>query len=456
MIKSLYIRIVLMFLAAVIVSLIAAAVLTGYMYEKALDEKVQDSMVTLGQGLINVYERAGVENRALLMDDVKELLHGMSLRVFTDEGEIETYGTQNRSSVPIDREKIRQALNGETVRGKSVEGVFVGLGFRDGDRKYALFVEPADEFKDDNTVGNIILTMLGIVLAAGSLFFVIEATFLVRPLRKMTEATRRMAKGDFDSDLKVKRKDELGVLVQSFDDMRRQLKQMEQIRQDFVSNVSHEIQSPLTSIGGFAKALKNDRLVKNDRDRYVDIILSETERLSRLSDNLLRLASLDSDHHPFQPETYRLDEQIRQAVVSCEPQWSAKLIAVDLDLPTVKLTADRDQLGQVWINLLGNSIKFTPEGGEISIRIRQDVRLVSVTFADTGIGISPDDQKYIFQRFYKADRSRNRNIGGSGLGLAIVQRIILLHNGTIRLHSEVGKGTAITVTLPYDCRAKIL
>lgn len=170
--------------------------------------------------------------------------------------------------------------------------------------------------------------------------------------------------------------------------------------------------------------------------------------MSRMSDNLLHLASLESKHHPFHPVTFRLDEQIRQTAVALEPQWAAKSIAIDLELPVVKICGDRDQLDQVWINLLGNSIRFTPEGGKIAIDVRRGIHQVSVTIKDTGIGIAPEDQAQIFERFYKADRSRNRAYNGSGLGLAIVKRIVDLHHGHIEVRSEPGTGTEITVTLP--------
>lgn len=223
------------------------------------------------------------------------------------------------------------------------------------------------------------------------------------------------------------------------------------MRQDFVSNVSHEIQTPLTSISGFAKALQNnDLIVEEERSEYLDIIIAESERLSRLSDNLLKLASLDSEHHPFNAGSFNLDEQIRTIVVTCEPQWSAKGIVIDLELPeAVKIKGDEDQLKQVWMNLLSNSIKFTPEGGNIRISIDDSAADVSVTISDNGIGISPEEFNAVFQRFYKIDKSRNGNNNGNGLGLAIVKKIVSLHQGNIEVDGAVGAGTTIIVRLPH-------
>ncbi|TYA12381.1 HAMP domain-containing protein [Paenibacillus faecis] len=450
MIKSLYIRIVLMFLTAIIVSLLASAMITGYVYQQSVTKQTQTYLIHLGESMVRIFERAGFDNRALVMDDIKELIHSISFEIYNENFNRETYGYQAGSTSFVKKDQVERVLQGETVQGETRDdNMFVGLRFEHQGHKYALFIQPGPSNQFGYPINNIILTMIGIVLIGGSLFFTAEATFLILPLRKMTEATKRMARGDFSTNLKVRRKDELGVLVKNFDEMRQQLQQMEQMRQDFVSNVSHEIQSPLTSIRGFAKALKDETLDAKDRDRYLDIIIAESERMSRMGDNLLNLASLESEHHPFHPEAFRLDEQIRQIVVGFEPQWSAKSIDIDLHLPAVVIKGDRDGLNQVWTNLLGNSLKFTPEGGCISILLRREVHKVVVTIKDSGIGISEEDLPHIFERFYKADRSRNRTQGGNGLGLAIVKKMIDLHRGRIHVQSRPGQGTTFAVTLPY-------
>ncbi|RRJ62885.1 HAMP domain-containing sensor histidine kinase [Paenibacillus oralis] len=448
MIKSLYVRIVVMFLVAILVSLMTSMMVIGYLYQREIRDQTQDYLIMLGQSLIRIFDRVGYDSRALVMDDIKDLTNMVSMQIFDGSLSEEKYGSE--PAVDVSREQVERVLQGETLKGITTEGhIYVGLPIGHQGQTYAMFIEPSSNSRLSYPIGGMILTGIAILMVGGSLFFVVEAAFLIQPLRKMTEATKRMAKGDFSSDLKARRKDELGVLVQSFDEMRRQLRQIEEMRQDFVSNVSHEIQSPLTSIRGFAKALKeNETLGRAEQGRYLDIIIAESERMSRMSDNLLQLASLESKHHPFHPVTFRLDEQIRQTAVALEPQWSAKSIAIDLELPVVKIYGDRDQLDRVWINLLGNSIRFTPEGGKIAISVRRGVHQVSVTVKDTGIGIAPEDQTHIFERFYKADRSRNRVYNGNGLGLAIVKKIVDLHHGHIEVRSEPGIGTEITVTLP--------
>jgi two-component system, OmpR family, phosphate regulon sensor histidine kinase PhoR len=266
----------------------------------------------------------------------------------------------------------------------------------------------------------------------------------------MNEAIQRIAKGDFSVHLKLKqaRDHPFGELTDSINHMAGELSRMERMRQEFISNVSHEIQSPLTSINGFAKALQSDTWDTEERAHYLAIIETESMRLSRLSENLLKLTALEVDHPPFEPTRYRLDKQLRNIVLSLEPQWLEKGLEMDVSLEEVSIAADEDLISQVWVNLLHNSIKFTPDGGTIGIHLRRCEREAVVCIADTGVGIAEDDQTRVFERFYKADKARNRAAGGSGLGLAIAKKITDIHKGTIQVESRVSTGTTLTVHLP--------
>jgi two-component system, OmpR family, phosphate regulon sensor histidine kinase PhoR len=298
-------------------------------------------------------------------------------------------------------------------------------------------------------------------LITGALgFFLWGATMatvgsLMRPKQShffyvMLDAIRRIAKGDFSVQIDTGR--QAGVfteLVDGINHMAGELGQMEKLRQEFISNVSHEIQSPLASIGGFARTLQSDSLEPEERRRYLSIIETECSRLSKLSDNLMKLTSLESEHHPFELKPYRLDKQLRGLILMLEPQWSGKDIEMEAELAEVTAEADEELMSQVWVNLIHNSIKFTPQGGMVSVRLEGIPEGGAVvTVADTGIGIAPEDRAHIFERFYKADKSRNRSLGGSGLGLAIVRRIMDKHGGAVRVDGDPGCGTVITVVLP--------
>jgi signal transduction histidine kinase len=305
-------------------------------------------------------------------------------------------------------------------------------------------------------LAQVINSFIGLVFTA-SIASIVGRLFFARgwvPERNIfgpiIEALERIAGGDFSVRLENEFQDNqmVGQLASSVNKVALELDQMENLRQEFISNVSHEIQSPLTSIRGFAQALENDRLSVEERHHYLSIIEAESMRLSRVTENLLKLASLESDRLRFEPKPYRLDKQIRSLVLACEPQWADKGLNINISLDEVEITADEDLLSQVWINLIHNSVKFTPQGGQVSIDLHSLGDQVEFRISDSGIGISESDQERVFERFFKADKARTPSNGGSGLGLSIAKKIIDLHHGTIDLSSKPGYGTTFTVLLP--------
>ncbi|MFT3951688.1 MAG: HAMP domain-containing sensor histidine kinase [Oscillospiraceae bacterium] len=267
-------------------------------------------------------------------------------------------------------------------------------------------------------------------------------------LEQTLEAMDKISQGDFSVLIEVDEHDPFSEITKSVNRIATELGSMENLRQDFVSNVSHEIQSPLTSIKGFAALLKSDNLTAEQRAHYIDVIESEAKRLSQLSDNLLKLSTLESNVAPLSPSKFPLDRQIRNSVLMLEPQWAEKHLNMTLSMDKIVISADEALLNQVWINLLQNAIKFTPESGEISVSLTEQDGFAQVKITDTGIGISEESLPHIFERFYKADKSHTRAAGGNGLGLSIVKKIITLHDGKITVKSELGAGTEFVITLP--------
>jgi signal transduction histidine kinase len=322
----------------------------------------------------------------------------------------------------------------------------MGFPLGTSDEPLALVIHP------DRSDAGFILTVMGTfilsALTIGSFKFILFTRILIKPLKSLTAATRKVAKGDYNISLQTKSNDELGVLTKRFQQMTREISQVDKMRQEFVSNVSHEIRTPLASISGYISILQRGGLDEAEQLRCLNIIMQESMRLSRLSENMLRLTSIDSNRHPFHATLIRLDRQLRRVVVTAEPQWAAKRLNIHLELPKTEVHADEDLLNQVWLNIFGNSIKFAPEGGDIFIELRAKNGEIAVVFRDTGIGIAEDDLRRVFERFYMADKSRNRKAGGSGLGLAIVKRVVELHGGSVEIDSAVGKGTSVTVILP--------
>jgi signal transduction histidine kinase len=293
---------------------------------------------------------------------------------------------------------------------------------------------------------------------SGTLIFLLLRRYLkqsnftssIRLLSEVMDALESISKGDFSVRLNhsLKEDEPFAKLVRSVNEMALNLEQTENMRQEFISNVSHEIQSPLASIKGFTYILQSDELTSEERKHFLSIIETEAVRLSRLSENLLKLAALEADSVKFEPKPYRLDKQLRALILSCEPQWNEKKINMDAFLDSVTITADEDMMSQVWVNLIHNSIKFTPEGGSIQVDLHRCGNTVECKISDTGIGIDKEAQKHIFERLYKADKSRERTKKGSGLGLAIVKKIVETHGGKITVQSELGAGSVFKVSLP--------
>ncbi|BBN99008.1 sensor histidine kinase [Sporolactobacillus terrae] len=298
--------------------------------------------------------------------------------------------------------------------------------------------------------------LLGLALFA---FVMAQVGKYMKPKRisyfqTIIQAIRQMAKGNFEINLDIplptdqkSRHNPFVQLVDSVHYMAKELGQLERVRQEFISNVSHEIQSPLTSIKGFARALENDRLPENKRMHYLNIIQKEADRLSKLSDNLMKLTALENTKHPIRLSNYRLDRQIRSCLLALEPQWTKKALDMTIELDPITIDADIDLMNQVWMNLIHNSIKFTPEHGKLQVELSIRDGRIMFCLSDTGIGIKKEDFVHLFERFYKADRSRTKRQEGNGLGLSIVKKIIDVHHGEIHVQSEYQKGTRFTILL---------
>lgn len=265
---------------------------------------------------------------------------------------------------------------------------------------------------------------------------------------KLTNTMEQISRGNFDILIDSKNSGIYNELAESVNEMARNLGNLETMRQDFISNVSHEIQSPLTSINGFASLLQKDILSDEERKHYAAIIEAESKRLSTLSENLLKLSSLDNNKIPLVKSNFPLDKQLQHIALTLEPQWSSKNLTLEVDLNKTNIHGDEDLLLQAWMNLLNNAIKFTPENGDIYITLEVKNNSAVVKIKDTGIGISSKDQVHIFERFYKSDKSRDRLLKGNGLGLSLVKKIIELHNGDIKVDSKISEGTIFEITLP--------
>jgi len=279
-----------------------------------------------------------------------------------------------------------------------------------------------------------------------SLSAVVSEKFL-KPLHQLIDATKVIAKGDFSVRVpEINSDSEIAVLLRNFNHMAEELGSIEMFRNDFINNFSHEFKTPIVSIRGFAKQLQNENLSEEKRKEYTEIIISEAERLTKMSSNVLLLSKIENQQFITNQTEYYLDEQIRNCVILLEKQWSKKNIEISLSLDKLKIFSDEELLSHLWINLIDNSIKYTDENGKISIALHETENKIFFSISDTGKGMDEYTLKHIFDKFYQADRSRSTH--GNGLGLSIAKRIVELCRGEITVDSRLGTGTTFYVTLP--------
>ena len=312
-----------------------------------------------------------------------------------------------------------------------------------------ILIFPGTRLADAMLVGFALKEVLLPVLLLGfTAAFIGAATKrMAYPIIMISNATKKIASGDFDVRIEeTAHSDEIGELQRNFNLMARELKSNEYLKKDFVSNVSHEFKTPLSVILGYAKLLEEDQITETERKEYASQIVRESERLSNLAANILRLSKLDNQEISEKPDVFHMDEQIRQCVLLLEPKWSKKQIEFNIDLPSILFTGNEELLSQVWMNLIENAIKFSRDNGEISISMHFQDNMVEVAISDCGIGMDGETSKRIFERFYQGDSSHAKE--GNGLGLSIVKRIVAMHGGKIDVKSKPNAGTKFTVWLP--------
>lgn len=296
--------------------------------------------------------------------------------------------------------------------------------------------------------------MVGIFVI-GSFIFLIIADVIVKPIKRLTKATNAVTHGNYNVQVNYYGKDELATLSDSFNLMAKRLIKSEENRQKFISDVSHEFQTPLTSIQGFAKILTAEQLNDNQRRRYGGIILEQAIRLSTLSKNMMQLTLLEGEDLVLDKKKYSLIHQIQRIVDMQQGLANEKQIDIVTNFPKgdVMIVADEDRMEQVFINLINNAFKYTLEEGVVTINVKKNLMDVEIAIEDTGIGMNKDALGRIFDRFYRADKSRS--IRGNGLGLSIVKRILDLHHYKISVESQVDVGSVFKITIPLEIPIRI-
>lgn len=291
------------------------------------------------------------------------------------------------------------------------------------------------------TIRVLLISILsGVAIAVGL------SKIFVSPMMKLGDAMRKVAGGDFtvrlDCTSKIR---DVREVYGSFNTMVKELGNTETLQTDFVSNVSHEFKTPINAIEGYASLLQDSQLTDEQKNAYIDKIIFNTRRLSDLVGNILLLSKVNNQTISLKASTFRLDEQVRQSILALESKWEKKEIEFDIDLDEIEYTGYENLLSHVWLNLIDNAVKFSPQNGQIRIRLKQLAGSVTFSIWDNGLSIPEADIGRIFNKFYQGDNSHASE--GNGLGLALVRKIVAAAHGTINVTSSEDAGTEFVVVL---------
>lgn len=298
--------------------------------------------------------------------------------------------------------------------------------------------------------------VIALILAFVTAYF--QTFRLTQPLNQMSAAAKQYAKGDFSARITIKKSffnsggDEIAELVGAFNSMAQALATTEASRRSFVANVSHELKTPMTTIGGFIDGILDGTIDESKREYYLGIVSSEVKRLSRLVTGMLNMSKIEAGQLDINPRRFDMSGMLVRTLLSFEQLIDKKHIEIR-GLDTMEenpVTADEDMINQVVYNLIDNAVKFTPEGGYIEAVSKTDGGMALVRLRNSGKGISSDELNRIFERFYKVDKSRSFDVKGAGMGLYISKTIVELHDGKISVASEPGEYAEFAFRIPIN------
>lgn len=405
-----------------------------------------DNLFNESMSQIAYFSKANI----LFVDNTGDVIWANGIPGYVDSSMLKSYASEALFAMG-DREHLsaKNLLNelyGEKTLtiGESVKNDF-------GENAWYVFCsKPAPNFSRQYKLAFLEIFSIEVV----TLFFVAVFMYLfsgniTRPLNKINNTLKEFARGNFDKRVEYKHNNEIGELALNINKMADSIGALEKMRQDFVSDISHELRTPITSISGFISGILDGTVPKEEHDKYLRIVLSEAKRLSRLLNELISLSTIEDSVKKLEMSDFDIEEMSKIVLLKFEKQITDKNIDVSFELEGEDFIvhADRDKYTQVLINLIHNSVKFTPNGGWISISIKKAGKKCIFNIANSGSGIPEDKLKFIWERFYKADNSRSTDRSGIGIGLYIVKKIIDAHDEKISVESKIGEVTAFEFTI---------
>lgn len=446
--KSIYSKLIFGFFITIVASFSVAGFVSLRLNDQQIESTVEEDLITTNDYVSKVISNINIENR----DDIIDLYAKSSEMAITcyssSEGYV-AYGNKKYNPTPEQMMAMFKSTNNELSFKHHNEVLAYGTKNMINGQEYYIYVQK-DTSGQKSAIANSAILILGCVFLTGSIVFLVIADIIVKPLTRLTNAIKELSNGNYNVRVDNVGQDEISKLNQGFNQMARQLAKQDETRQKFISDISHEFQTPLTSIQGFANILKEEDLPKEQRVKYANIILYNSKRLSSLAKNMLQLTLLDREEIELELTNYSLVEQMNRVISTQENQAMEKNIEIVFEMPKkeIFIEGDEQRLEQVWTNIISNAIKYTNEGGLITITMKKKSKDIEISIEDTGIGMSKEVVSHIFERFYREDKARN--VEGNGLGLAIVKSIVDLHHGKIDILSQVDVGTNFIVRLPIE------
>jgi len=426
--KNLRVKFVVILLLMMIVSGICSLIISALMFSGNIEKESKNAQRKVVDTIIELYD-----NTDFTLNKIIELSNNDRYEVILINDLHEYAGT-------ADTLHEREFLQIKTKRLPIINTIL-----KVDDR----YIKISNSFNEKSVhIRAFFLTITSLIISTviATIISGIASKRILRPIRTLSKATEEVAKGNFSVKIGIPKDYEFSLLAKNFNKMVHELSSIETLRNDFVSNVSHEIKTPIASIQGFAKLIQDKNLDDDERSEFTDIIISESSRLSKLTSNILKLSKLENQEVITGKAEFALDEQIRCAILIMEPEWSEKGIDLDIDLDKVSIIGNEDLLQQVWLNIIGNAIKFTEKGGTIGIKLMDLKDKIVIKVSDNGVGMNEETQRHIFDKFYQGDKSHLSK--GNGLGLSLGKRIIELCDGEIKGRSKLYYGTTFTIGLP--------
>lgn len=462
-------------LSVIIFIIICVVLCLSYMIGTYYYNSVQQSISTRFTELNNVFTDESADSTTDFLSTAQKYIEDfpekeqMELQSVNSIGRVTLTSTgflpDKREKMPDLDEALKSGTGEAITTGQLSTGEDIMAGtriFTSQDGTVIGAIRFVTSMSDINITITLLILLISLVGIAIIVAVVISGRFFIRsivgPIKDMSKTAQRIAQGDFDApNLNKKYDDEIGDLCDSINYMAHELKQTEQLKNDFISRVSHELRTPLTAIKGWSETmlLTGDDIDRGTFKKGMNIILKESGRLTSIVEELLDFSRLQSGRLKLITEKTDLVAELDEAVYILKERsiQEKKHLMFDTPIePFPPVMGDKNRLRQVFMNIIDNALKYTPEGGDVTVQILNEVSNITVLISDTGCGIAPEDLPKVKEKFYKA----NQNVGGSGIGLAVADEIVQMHGGTLDIESGIGVGTTVKIQIPVYNEAEVV